>query len=579
MTNQKIARILFEMALYCEMEGIPFKPQAYERAALAIQTLDENVEEIIRRGGAKALTQIPGVGKSIADHIEKLQKTGSFPEYDKFKQNIPVDVLQLRRVEGLGPKMIKTLWKKLRITNLQELEKAARAGKIREIPHFGARSEEKILKGLQFLQKSANRRTYGSALKIAKTLERAVSQFSEAGKVALAGSLRRKRETIGDIDIVVTSNSPEKIADQFVTLPLVDHVYGKGNTKVNVRLRNSMDADLRIVPEESFGAALCYFTGSKNHSVAVRELAVKRGWKLNEYGLFEGNRVIAGRTEEEIYEALGMQYIEPELREDCGEVQAALKKKLPKLIQYGDLKGDLQVQTDWTDGDDSIEGMADAAEKMGLEYIVITDHTKGLPMTNGSDESKLREQMKEIRSINKKFKAAGRKFRILSGAEVNIMKDGSLDIADEVLAELDVVGAAVHHHFHLSREEQTARLLRAIENPHVDIIFHLTARKVIKRDPIDLDVDSVIAAALRTKTVMEIDASPDRFDMKDEHIRKCVEAGVKMCIDSDAHAASEFRYLEYGIGQARRGWATKKDIVNTLPVDLFLRSLKGAGKI
>lgn len=575
MTNQEIARILFEMALYCEMESIPFKPQAYERSALAIQTLDRSVEEIVLKEGPKALTGIPGVGKSIADHIDRLVKTGSFPEYDKFKQKTPVDVLQLRRVEGLGPKMIKTLWTKLKITNLEELEKAAREGKIRQIPHFGARSEEKILKGLQFLQKAANRRTYGSAYRFAKSLEQTVARFPEAGRVALAGSLRRKRETIGDIDIVVTSSAPEKIAERFVALSIVDHVYGKGATKVNVRLRNLMDADLRIVPEESFGAALCYFTGSKNHCVAIRELAVKRGWKLNEYGLFEGNNhVIAGRTEEEIYKALGMQYVEPELREDTGEVQAALKKQLPSLIRYGDLKGDLQVQTDWTDGDDSIEAMAEAAERMGLEYIAITDHTKGLPMTNGSDESRLREQMKTIRKINQKWKAGKRKFRILSGAEVNIMKDGTLDIDDEVLAELDVVGAAVHHHFHLSREEQTARILRAMENPHVDIIFHLTARKVIKRDPIDLDVDAVIAAAARTNTILEIDASPDRLDIKDEHIRKCVEAGVNMCIDSDAHAAAEFRYLEYGIGQARRGWAGKKQIINTLPVDEFLRQLK-----
>ncbi|MCI0415587.1 DNA polymerase/3'-5' exonuclease PolX [bacterium] len=574
MTNQQIARILFEMALFCEMEGIPFKPQAYERAGAAIQSLDESLEEILRKGGLKALTKIPGVGKSIADHIEKLHKTGSFPEYDNYRKKIPVDVLQLRRVGGLGPKMIFTLWKKLRITNLAELEKAAREGKIRELPSFGARSEEKILKGLQFLEKSGNRRTFGSAIKVAKTLEQQVSQFPEAGRVAIAGSLRRKRETIGDMDIVVTSSSPEKIAERFVALSLVDHVYGKGNTKVNVRLRNLMDADLRIVPEESFGAAMCYFTGSKNHCVSLRERAIKRGWKLNEYGLFEGDRKIAGATEESIYESLGMQYVAPELREDSGEIEAALKKSLPDLIEYGDLKGDLQVQTDWTDGDDSIEVMADAAEKMGLEYIAITDHTKGLPMTNGSDETKLREQMKVIRRINEKFKKAKRKFRILAGAELNIMKDGTLDIADEVLAELDVVGAAVHHHFHLSREEQTARILRVMENPHVDIVFHLTARKIIKRNPIELDVDAVIAAAARTGTVLEIDASPDRLDMKDEHIRKCVEAGVKMCIDSDAHATAEFGYLDYGIDQARRGWASKKNIINTLPVEKFLRQLK-----
>ena len=562
------------MALYCEMEGVPFKPQAYERAALAIGTMESSVEEILKQGGAKALTQIPGVGKSIAEHIECLQKDGTFAEYQKYKQKIPVEVLELKRVSGLGPKSIMILWKKLGIRNLADLEAAAKAGKIRQLPSFGIRSEEKILNGLQFLQKAANRRPYGSVIRFATDLARKVAEFPEANNVTLGGSLRRRKETIGDIDIIVTSNQPEKVADRFASLPGVDHVYGKGPTKVNVRLRNLMDADLRIVPEESFGAALCYFTGSKNHCVAMRELAIKRGWKLNEYGLFEGENRIAGRTEEEIYKALGIQFIPPEMREDAGEMELARKNKLPELINYGDLKGDLQVQTNWTDGDHTIEEMANAAEELGMEYIAITDHTKGLPMTNGSDEAKLMLQKKEIQSINRKLKAAKRKFRILSGAEVNIMKDGSLDIEDSCLAKLDVVGAAVHHHFNLSREEQTARLLRAIENPHVDIIFHLTARKIIKRDPIELDVDAIIAAAARTGTILEIDASPDRMDMKDEYIRKCVEAGVEMVIDSDAHAIKEFQYLDYGIGIARRGWAKKTDVINTLPVDEFLDSLK-----
>jgi DNA polymerase (family 10) len=574
MNNQQIAKILLEMALYCEMDEIPFKPQAYERASLAVSTLDTSVGEILKTGGSKALTKIPGIGKSIAEHIQELENAGTFPEYEKYKQKFPVDVLELKRVQGLGPKMIKALWKKLQIKNLAELEAAAKAGKIRQLPSFGARSEEKILNSLQFLQKSSNRRSYGSIIRFVNDLERAIREFPETQNVMIAGSIRRKKETIGDIDIVVTSMEPKTVAEKFAALPLVDHVYGKGSTKVNVRLRNLLDADLRIVSEESFGAALCYFTGSKAHCVAMRELAVKRGWKLNEYGLFEGETKLAGRTEEEIYKALGLQFVPPELREDNGELELARKKKLPNLIQSGDLKGDLQVQTNWTDGEHSIEEMAEAAEKIGLEYIAITDHTKGLPMTNGSDEAKLLKQMDAIRTINKKRKSPRRKFRILCGAEVNIMKDGSLDIEDSTLAKLDVVGAAVHHHFNLSREEQTARLLRAIENPNVDIIFHLTARKIIKRDPIDLDVDAVIQAAARTGTILEIDASPDRLDLKDEYIHKCVEAGVKMVIDSDAHAMEEFRYLEYGIGQARRGWATKEDVINTLPVDQFLAKLK-----
>jgi DNA polymerase (family 10) len=575
MTNQQIAQILLEMALYCEMDGIPFKPQAYERASLTIGTMDSSVEEILRQGGTKALTQIPGIGKSIAEHIQALQKEGTFAEYQKYKQKMPVEVLELRKVSGLGPKMISTLWKKLGIRNLADLEAAARAGKIRQLPSFGARSEEKILNSLQFLHKAANRRSYGSVIHFAQSLTDAIAKFPEVHRVMIGGSLRRRRETIGDIDIIVTSSQPEKVADRFAALPDVDHIYGKGPTKVNVRLGNLMDADLRIVPEESFGAALCYFTGSKNHCVAMRELAVKKGWKLNEYGLFDGSRKVAGRTEEEVYKALDLEYVPPEMREDTGEMDLARKHKLPRLINYGDLKGDLQVQTSWTDGEHTIEEMADAAEKLGLEYIAITDHTKGLPMTNGSDEGRLLLQKKHVQSVNRKLKAARRKFRILCGAEVNIMKDGSLDIEDAALAKLDVVGAAIHHHLQLSRDEQTARVLRAIENPNVDIIFHLTARKILKRDPIELDVNAIIDAAARTGTILEIDASPDRLDMKDEYIRKCVDAGVKMVIDSDAHAMAEYQYLDYGIGIARRGWATKSDIINTLPVSDFLAALKG----
>jgi len=360
----------------------------------------------------------------------------------------------------------------------------------------------------------------------------------------------------------------------FVNMPEVGHVYSTGPTKTMARLKNGMDADLRVVPDKGFGAALQYFTGDKRHNITLRVLAEKKGYKLNEYGLWRGKKLVAGRTEDEIYKMLGMQTPPPEIRNDSGEIQAALKNKLPKLIGYGDVRGDLQVQTDWTDGVNSIEAMASEAQKLGWEYIAITDHTKSLAMTGGSDEKKLLKQMAEIDKLNSKFKIQNSKFMILKGAEVNIMKDGSLDIKDEVLAKLDVVGVAVHSHFNLSRAEQTRRIVKAMQNKNADILFHPTGRVIQRREAYDLDMDEIIKAAKETGTVLEIDAYPDRLDLKDEYIRKAIQAQVKLSIDTDAHAITHLHYLEFGIAQARRGWATKNDIINTRPWRDMLKLLK-----
>jgi DNA polymerase (family 10) len=350
----------------------------------------------------------------------------------------------------------------------------------------------------------------------------------------------------------------------------VAHVYGSGRTKTLVRLHTGLDADLRVVPKQSFGAALHYFTGSKHHNVALRRIAISRGLKLNEYGVFRGDTAIAGATEEDVYEALGLPFIPPELREMTGEIEAARAGRLPRLIAPGSLRGDLQIQTDWSDGADSLAAMAAAAEARGLEYIAITDHTHSLAMM-GLDEKRLRAQARAIAALNRKRRG----LRVLSGAEVNIERDGSLDVGDALLATLDVVGIAIHSHFHLSRAEQTARLIRAMENPHADIVFHPTTRVLGKREPIELDIDAVIAAARRTGTALEIDALPDRLDLRDEHVRKAVEARVPLVIDSDAHAVAHLRYPDdYGISVARRGWATKGDVINTLPVERFLGRLK-----
>ena len=489
------------------------------------------------------------------------------------KKETPVDISGLKAVEGVGPKMIKTLWQKLNVRTREDLERAARAGKIRKLEHFGKKSEEKILKGIEFLKSSGGRRILGHVLPEILTLEKMIQAFPEAERAIVAGSVRRKKETIGDIDILVVSKKPEKIMERFLEIPFILHVYGSGATKTNVKLKNGLDADLRVVPAESFGAALNYFTGSKEHNVALRQIAIKKGYKLNEYGLYKGTKQIAGGSEEGLYKALGLRYIEPELRENTGEIEAARAGKLPELINYGELKGDLQIQTDWTDGENSMEEMAHAAIKEGLEYIAITDHTKTLAMTGGADEKKLTKQMEAIDKLNEKLKKQGHALKVLKGAEVNILKDGTLDIDDKTLAKLDVVGAAVHTNFNLSGEEQTRRIIRAMENPNLDIIFHLSTRLINKREPIEFDSDEIIQAAKRTGTILEIDAYPDRSDIKDEYIKKCVKAGVKMSIDSDAHATAHIKFLENGISQARRGWARKGDIVNAWPLQKLLSFL------
>jgi DNA polymerase (family 10) len=525
------------------------------------------------------------VGQSIAEIIEELIKTGRSNAYEELKKETPVRLDELARVEGLGPKSIQKLYKELGVKSLKDLEKAAKAGKIGALEGFGKKSEEKILKGIEFAKGSGARFITGHMMPRIREIVMELENIPGVEKVIIAGSARRRKETMGDADILAISAKPKAAMDNFVEKTSgIMTVIANGATKASIKIKPGINVDLRVVPKESYGAALNYFTGSKDHNVAIRQRALKKGLTLNEYGLFkigkggekEGKQV-AGRTEEEIYKALGLAYIEPELRENTGEIDAAerefMKKMpgLPKLIGYGDLKGDLQTQTNWTDGADSIEAMARAAMKLGLEYIVITDHTKRLAMTHGLDEKRIREQWKEIDAVNKKF---GGKIKILKGSECDILKDGKLDLDDETLSKLDVVGVSVHSYFNLTREEQTERVKRAMMNPNVDIFFHPTGRIINRRPPYEIDIEEIIDTARSTGTIMEIDAYPDRSDLKDEYIRKCVEAGVKMSIDSDAHASVHFPFLEYGIAQARRGWAEKRDIVNAWPLEKMLKFLK-----
>ena len=572
MRNAELARCFRSIAGYLDMEGVAFKPRAYEKAAQAIEAYDRPLAEVYRTGGLKALCQIPGVGKSMAEKLVELVTTGRCALHEEYRRRIPVDLAELTKLEGIGPKGVKALYERLGVRTLDDLATAARAGKIRALPHFGVRSEEKILKSLAFVQTSGRRALLATVEPLVTALAESVRRLPGTTRVEIAGSFRRRRETVGDVDLLAVARRPEAVVAVFGTLPQVVRVIGKGDTKASVVVADGLQVDLRVVPEESFGAALLYFTGSKAHNVALRQLALKKKWKLNEYGLFRGTRRIAGRTEEEIYARLGLAWIPPELREDQGEIAAAASGGLPRLIEADDLRGDLQTQTDWTDGADSLAKMARAARDAGLEYMAITDHTVTLAMTRGSDAVKLRRQMREINRLNRTLDG----IRILKGAEVNINKDGTLDIEDAVLAELDVVGIAVHSYFDLPRDEMTARIVRAMRNPHADILFHPTGRKILKREPYDVDIDAVIATAKETGTVLELDAYPDRLDLRDEHVRKAIAAGVPIVIDSDAHSVKHLGFpRRYGVDQARRGWATAADVLNTRPVEGFLAGLKG----
>ena len=574
-SNPEVAGALREMALFLEMQGVPFKPRAYEKAALAVDALDRPLTGIDEESGIEGIERLPGVGKGIAERIHELLRSGRVTDLERLRVRTPVDLLGLTAVEGLGPKGVRVLHEELGIRDVRGLEKACREQRVRELPHFGARSEAKILRGIELLAGTAGRQLLGLVLPVARDIEARLRGFPGVKQAAVAGSVRRRKETVGDLDFLVSARDPGKLARAFAGMPEVQHVHGRGETKVMVRLATGMDADLRLVPEASFGAALCYFTGSKAHNVALRRMAQARGLKLNEYGLFRGNRKLAGQTEEQVYEALGLAWIPPELREDAGEIEQAGQGRLPDLIDYGDLRGDLQIQTDWTDGSASIEEMADAARELGLEYIAITDHTRDLAMARGSDEKRLLEQAGVIRELDRQLRG----FRVLSGAEVNIRKDGTLDVADEALAQLEVVGAAIHAHFRQDRAQMTRRVIRAMENPHVDVLFHPTARSIGHREPVDLDIDAVIGAAARTGTVLEIDAMPDRLDLRDEYVRKAVAAGVLLAVDSDAHQPAHLAYADdLGVGTARRGWARRKDVVNTLPVAECLARLKDGRK-
>ncbi|MEK7624209.1 MAG: DNA polymerase/3'-5' exonuclease PolX [Patescibacteria group bacterium] len=574
MKNQEIAKILYEIAFFLAMEDVPFKPHAYEKAALGLETLADDVGDVYRKGGIKALREIPGVGESIADKIEEYLKTGKIKDRENLKKKTPVDIEALSAVEGVGPKMIRDLYKRLKTRNLQDLEKAAKAGQIKNLPNFGEKTEQNILQGIEFLKKTKGRFLLGEIFPIVYEILENLRNLKEVAKISPAGSVRRMQETIGDVDILITSPNPKKVIDYFVSLPGIVKIWGQGPTKASIRLEKGFDVDLRVLPENQFGSALQYFTGSKEHNIALRKIAMEKGFKLNEYGLFKGKKIIAGETEEGVYNALGCSYIEPELRENTGEIEAALQNKLPKLVDYKNIKGDLHIHSNWNGGVNGIEEIARAAQKMGYQYIGISDHTNFLRIEHGLDERQLFQQRKEIEKLNQRFKIQDSRFKILQGCEANIMPDGSIDVENEALAKLDYVIAGVHSQLKMEKEEMTGRIIKAMENPNVDIISHLTGRRIQRRDEYQIDFDKILEVAKKTGAILEINSSSDRLDLKDVNIRKAIAAGVRLIINTDSHHLSQLRFMELGVSQARRGWAEKKDIINTQPVDKLLKFFK-----
>jgi DNA polymerase (family X) len=571
--NSQVAKALREIGFLTEVEdaaNAQFKARAYYKAADTIASLPENIGDIYSKSGVNGLLAIPTIGKAIAAKIEEYAKTGKMSHLEELKAKIPINVDEMYGIEGVGPKTIKVLYEKLQIKNLADLEKAAAEGKLRKVAGFTEKKEQEIAKRVAFFKKDKGRRIIGEVYPLVKQIEARLLQIGGVKKAMAVGSFRRMKETVGDIDYIVAADDPEKVMNFFVAMPEVDEVIGMGPAKAFVRLAGGIDADLLVVPEESWGSGLQYFTGNKEHSVELRRIAIAKGLRLNEWGVYQGEKRVAGLTEEEVYQTLGLQWIPPEMRENVGEIELARQGRLPKLIEYGSLKGDLQVHSESTDGTATIEEMARAARQFGLDYIAITDHTKSLALTGGLDEDELLEQANRIAELNDRLEG----FRVLASAEVNIMKDGALDISNNVLDKLDVVGAAIHSNFSLPIEVQTERLVKAAENPSVDILFHPTGRLINKREGYPVDIEKIIEVALDTDTVLEIDAHYDRLDLKDEYVRMAVKKGVKLMIDSDAHHPIHYAYLTFGVAQARRGWATASDVLNTLPAEGLLKALK-----
>lgn len=572
-TNQKIAAILREIGLFDEAFDVPYKPQAYESAAEVVEGLGEQLSDLYQKCGTACIDDLPGIGESIAKKIEELVTTGRLKAYDQLKKKYPFDLAGMTAIHGLGPKKAMALYQALKVKDLKALENAAKAGKVRRVPGFGRKTEDAILSGLGFLREHEGRFRLHDILPVADRLVGQLKRVPGAHEVEVTGSIRRMKETIGDIDLIMTADDPKRALDAFTAYPEVTQVLMRSDDRASVRCRGGIQADLIVLEPDHFALVLHHFTGNREHNIELRTLALKHDMTLSEYGLLKEGKPLPIKKEENIYQALGLPWIPPEIREGQGEINAAREGRLPDLVGYDDVKGDLQVQTDWTDGAASIEEMAKEARKRGLSYIAVTDHTKALAMTGGLDEKRLAEQGKEIDALNAKTKG----FRILKSTECDILKDGRLDVDDAALKALDLVCVSVHSFFALSESVQTERIIRAFKHPLVNVFLHPTGRIVNAREPYALDFPRVLRAAKEYGVALEVNGS-HRLDLRDAHVREAVGTGVKLVIDSDSHSPAEYDFLKFGIAQARRGWATKADVLNTKPVEAFLKALHGLKK-
>jgi len=569
MRNQEIVRIFNDIADLLEIKGEnPFRIRAYRRAALNIESLTKDVSEISK----DELLKIPGIGQDLAGKIDEYVKTGRIQAYEDLKKDVPEGLSMLLSVPSLGPKTAKLLSEKLKIKNLEDLERFAREHKLSGLPGIKEKTEENIIKGIEMLKRGMERQPLGKVLPIANDILDQLKKKSPVNKITIAGSIRRWKDTIKDIDILATSRDPKAVMNAFVHLTNVKDVLMHGPTKSSVIILEGLQVDLRVVEEESFGAAMAYFTGSKAHNIRLREMAVKSGLKINEYGIFreKDDKKLGGKEEEDIYRVLGLPFIPPELREDSGEIEAAVKGRLPNLVVLGDIKGDLHVHTKRSDGSHDFDELIEAAKRRGYEYIAITDHSKGLGIARGLSEERLMEEKREIEGINKKLKG----FRLLAGVEVDIRSDGRMDFSDEILKEMDIVVASIHSGFRQKREQITRRLVSAMKNPYVSVIAHPTGRLIGERDPYDVDMNEILEVAQETSTAIEINAYPLRLDINDVYAKIAKEKGVPIVISTDTHITNQFDYMAYGVSIARRGWLEKKDILNTMNYSSLIKSLK-----
>jgi DNA polymerase (family X) len=579
MENREVARVLRETAQLLEIDGaIIGRYRSYEKAAELIASLAESIEVLAR--DPEKLEELPGIGERMAEHIREILSTGDYALRKKLLKKYPLTMLEMLSVQSLGPKKALILWREFNCCTVDQLEQLAREGKLRDLAGFGEKTEQNILKAIEVFKKISGRFVIPTAEHEAEKLIAYIQRYGEPGKpigsITPAGSLRRWKETIGDLDFLLTyapETKPEEleaIKEHILGYGELEQVLARGENKVSFRVAKGLQVDVRLLRPENYGAALIYFTGSKEHNVSLRGRAIKMGYTLNEYALatLKDERRVAGSTEEEVYAKLKLDFIPPELRENCGEIEAAEQHRLPKLIEQSDLRGDLQMHTTESDGRHSIEEMAQAAHKMGYEYVAITDHSKAVTVANGMDEARTHEHARRIRTA----KVSG--IRILAGIEVDILKDGRMDLADEVLADLDIVVASIHSFMNMERAEITERMLAAIENPYVQIIGHPTGRILLRRDAMAYDMERILDSARRRGVIMECNAAPDRLDLKDAYLRMAKDRGVRVVISTDAHSIKNLELMRYGVQMARRGWIEKKDVLNALPLEQMLAALR-----